>query len=230
MPCWHRTPQSCQPCPPISPKLTWSVWVLRASPQTQQDRPSAPRASPTARRAQGHPKKVRDAESWCWNPPSSPVLQDFCASSFGKVWELPRSNGARAICAARGAGTQPAPSVPVVPSTKPVQRQAQKEGRALGSISILPRTWLFSPPRGTVLLQPVGCYQGTGTKPHKGNTAPAETGSPFYSSAQRSRAPGLDSILGDEQPHPSHPETKTQQIFWMPGCAEGTVRVQQDRF
>lgn len=54
--------------------------------------------------------------------------------------------------------------------------------------------------------------QGTGTKPHKGTTAPAETRSPFCrSSAQRTRAPGLDGILGDEQPHPSHPERKTQR-------------------
>lgn len=128
MPCWHRTPQSCQPCPPISPKLTWSVWVLRASPQTQQDRPSAPRASPTARRAQGHPKKVRDAESWCWNPPSSPVLQDFCASSFGKVWELPRSNGARAHLCSQRSGD---PASPIRPSCSQhkTSPEASPEGR-----------------------------------------------------------------------------------------------------
>lgn len=132
--------------------------------------------------------------------------------------------GTEHISAARGEGTQPAPSIPVVPNTKPKQRPRERGNprRNEGLLASSP----FCPEHGSShlrgglssssLLDVTRIVQGTGTKPHKGTTAPAQTRSHFYGiSAQRTRAPGLAVVLGDEQPHPSHPERKIQQIFWV---------------
>lgn len=177
-------------------------------------------------------------------------LQDFCASTaaWRSLGMMEAAVGTEHVSAARGGGTQPAPSSPVVPNTKPNQSpetvgtpEGRKEGKAFGSISILSRTRLFSPLRGTLLLQPLGLCREQEQNPTKAPLLQQKRGVPFVGalSSQRTRAPGLDGILGDEQPHPSHPERKTQReknllgvslFSLLPlGSAEKMVRVQQER-
>lgn len=174
------------------------------------------------------------------------MLQDFCASTA--AW---RNLGMMEEEWGQSTSLQPeegAPSLPHPAQLFPTQNTTRVQ-ETVGTPEGRKGFWLhFHFVQNAALLTSAGdsppparwIVQGTGTKPHKGTTAPAETRSSFCrSSAQRTRAPGLDGILGDEQPHPSHPERKTQReknllgaslFSLLPlGSAEKMVKVQQKR-